>query len=342
MNDFHVHLRQAEMLRLAVGFCKHFGYVLPMPNTTPPIATAFEVDSYRDQIVSAYKEETGEDLAALPVMVIKMLKSTTREVVRDAKKAGAKGIKIYPEGVTTNSADGISDMREIYPALETAQEEDMVIEIHGETAHDFILDRERAFLKTLRQLVKDFPGLRFVLEHITTEAAVDAVLDLPDTVAATITIHHLLITLQEVLADKIPGTANEFLNPHHYCKPVAKLPTDLAKLQDAAMSGEKKFFYGGDSAPHDRTKKESECGCAGVFNSPVAISLLVDLFESKGKLDRLPGFASHFGADFYKLPRLQKTVRLVREPWIVPKQYGRGTINVVPFYAGRELMWKIQ
>lgn len=342
VNDFHVHLRRAELLKLVVGFCKYFGYILPMPNTTPPIATAHNVIDYQKEIVDAYIDSTQEEMVTLPLMVIKMLKSTTPQVVREAKKAGAVGIKIYPEGVTTNSADGIADMKEIYPALETAEEEDMVVEIHGETAHDFILDRERAFLKTLRQLVKDFPRLRFVLEHITTEAAVDTVLDLPDTVAATITIHHLLITLQEVLADKVPGTANEFLNPHHYCKPVAKFPSDMEKLQEAAMSGVKKFFYGGDSAPHNKRFKESACGCAGVFNASVAIPLLVELFESKDKLELLPGFASHFGADFYKLPRLQQTITLVREPWKVPLEYRDGENAVVPFYAGREIQWKIK
>lgn len=344
VNDFHVHLRRGAMLKHVVRYCKDYGYILAMPNTTPPIATAQDVEEYRSEIMSEYVKATGTEMVAPPLIVIKMLNSTTPQVVREAKQAGAVGIKIYPEGVTTNSADGISDMRDIYPALQAAEEEDMVVEIHGETAHDFILDRERAFLKTLQQLVGDFPKLRFVLEHITTEAAVNVIENLPDTVAATITIHHLMISLNDVLADKMPGTANEFLNPHNYCKPVAKSPIDLKSLRYIATSGSKKFFYGGDSAPHDRRKKESECGCAGVFNAPVAIPLLVELFESRGKLENIRGFTSDFGANFYKLPRIKDTVTLTKEPWIVPKSYKdeNGENEVVPFYAGREIQWKIK
>jgi len=335
-NDFHIHLRRGKMLELVLPLCSEFGYILPMPNTDPPIATGSDVTTYKKEIDNArYANYHTRDIH--PLMVIKMLKNTTPEVVREAKKCGAVGIKIYPEGVTTNSADGIADFNAIYPALSTAEEEGMVVEIHGETPHDFILDRERVFLKTFKRLVRDFPKLKFVLEHITTADAVEVVKDLPDTVAATITIHHLLITLQEVLADKRNGA--EWLNPHNYCKPVAKMPADRIALVAAATSGNPKFFYGGDSAPHEPHKKESDCCCAGVFNSPVAVPLLVELFESRGKLDRLEGFWTDFGARFYGLPPTGKKIKLKKLKWTVPTIYEKNGVSVVPFYAGKVIPW---
>lgn len=337
-NDFHIHLRDKEMLEYVLPFSKDFGHILVMPNTLPPISTGEDLIRYKNEVQEVINRYSLPSTLK-PHFVIKMMDTTTPEIVREAKRCGAIGIKIYPEGVTTNSEDGVSDWRKIYPALEAAQEEQMVIEIHGETPHDFILEREKCFLTTLYTLVRDFPSLKFVLEHITTREAVHAVLNLPDTVAATITVHHLLITLDDVLADK--QYHGEYLNPHNYCKPIAKTLVDREELRFAATSGHKKFFYGGDSAPHPRSKKESGGCCAGVFNASVAIPLIVELFEKLNSFSKIEGFMSTFGAEFYGLEQNKDYISLKKETWKVKHRHTTGIIEIIPFRAGKEISWKV-
>ncbi|MCX6722157.1 MAG: dihydroorotase, partial [Candidatus Staskawiczbacteria bacterium] len=237
---------------------------------------------------------------------------------------------VYPIGVTTNSQNGVQDFKRIYGVLEAMQECGMLLLLHGESPKPevFCMEREKKFHSTLISIAEKFPDLKIVLEHITTSDSVDIV-KMFDNVAATITIHHLMITLDDVVGG--------MLSPHHFCKPIAKRPQDRMALREAAFSGSPKFFYGGDSAPHLKEKKECACGCAGVFNAPVALPLLVQLFEEFCRLDLLENFASTFGARFYGLPRNTKRIQLVKQDWTVPSEYS----GIVPFMAGKTLHWKM-
>jgi dihydroorotase len=270
-------------------------------------------------------------------MTIKLTGATTPAMIEDAKAAGIIAIKLYPAGVTTNSADGVSveNIEELFPIFQIMQDQDIVLSIHGELPNKYVLLREELFLVKLAQIALSFPRLRIVLEHITTQAAATAVCKLPKNVAATITLHHMMITLDDVLCDKQGG--GEFLNPHHYCKPIAKSPADRWALLEAAASGNPKFFFGSDTAPHLREKKESACGCAGVW-SPVLLPLLALVFEKHEMLNRLEPFISQFGAEFYRLPLNSGKITLTEcEPIIVPP-----IINgIVPFWAGKELKWSV-
>jgi dihydroorotase len=336
-DDFHVHLRQGEMLSHVVGAtATTFGRALVMPNTTPPIRTGADAMAYKARILDAVRTVLGSDWGFEPLMTIKLLPTTTPDVVREARAAGVVAAKLYPAGVTTNSDDGIEVDRlgAIYvdpKVLEAMQEVDMVLCLHGEVPGVFCLDREEAFLEALRGLSTKFPRLRIVLEHVTCQAAVDAVTELPPNVAATITAHHLLLSLDDVVGDKI--------RPHHFCKPIAKYPSDRTALVIAATSGSRKFFLGTDSAPHARGTKECDSGCAGVYTAPIAMEVLAEVFEQADALERLEGFTSVFGADFYRLPRNEDYVELVKE-WVdVPKELPG---NLVPFRAGEKLTWLFQ
>ena len=336
-DDFHVHLRQGEMLRhVVVATAVSFGRALVMPNTTPPIRTGADAVAYRERICAVAKEEMGERMWGFrPLMTIKLLASTTPEIVREAAKVGVVAGKLYPAGVTTHSDDGVQvDERGIEmlrPVFEAMQDVDMVLCLHGEMPGVFCLDREGSFLGTLRAIAVAFPRLRIVLEHVTTAAAVAMVLLLPPTVAATVTAHHLVLTLDDVVGDR--------LRPHHFCKPIAKYESDRLALVAAVTSGSPKFFLGTDSAPHARETKECDGGCAGVYTAPVAMEVLAEVFEQQGALDRLEGFTSRFGARFYGLPLNEGYIELVKEPVDVPKELPGG---LVPFRAGTKLSWLIQ
>lgn len=328
------------------------GRCLVMPNTTPPIATADDVASYRAELASALGP------SCTPLMTIKILRSTTPEIIQSARKAGAIAGKVYPEGVTTNSEDGISkETLEVSPpfsyssvmgesrkwkspdrnfleCLGAMQDCGMVLCLHGEMPGFPVLDRERGFLGTVAKILCDFPRLKVVWEHVTTGLVVDKIRLWHDRtggrIASTITPHHLLITMDDVVGDK--------LMPHLFCKPFAKLHQDREALITAAISGHPAFFAGSDSAPHDRSTKECAEGCAGVFNSPVLVESLATVFESRNALDRLQAFTSERGADFYGLPRNEGTIRLIRRPWVVPDEIG----GVVPLWAGREVAWDVE
>jgi dihydroorotase len=326
IDDFHVHLRQGDMLAHVLPYtAEQCARALVMPNTTPPILTPEDVANYRKEIEASLPEHSS----FTPLMTFKIVPSTTPEMVRELKKAGVVAGKLYPEGVTTNSEDGVKDLSQLYPVYTAMEQEGLVLCLHGEVPGVFSMDRESAFLSTLRQLAKDFPKLKIVLEHATTAEAVETVAELPDNVAATLTVHHLRITLDDVIGDKI--------NPHHFCKPIAKRPEDRSALVKAATSGNPKFFLGTDSAPHSVESKECCCGAAGVYTAPVMLPVLAELFDEMGALDKLEDFTSTFGANHYGLPYNTGTIHLTKKPWIVPEQYD----GVVPFMAGKTLQWRI-
>jgi len=263
-------------------------------------------------------------------MTIKLMADTTPEMIHAAYRRCAIAGKLYPEGVTTNSEDGIKNIHELFPVFEAMGDVGMVLSLHGEVPGVFCMDREKAFLDTLGTIAHKFPKLRIVLEHITTQEAVKTVRGLPNNVAATITAHHLVLNLDDVVGG--------MLQPHNFCKPIAKRPEDQEVLREAAIGGNPKFFLGTDSAPHLRPKKECASGCAGVYTAPVAMPILAHVFEEENALDKLANFTSKFGADFYKLPPPNGTLLLEKgEPWTIPET---SFYDVVPLWAGRQIAWK--
>jgi dihydroorotase len=322
-DDFHVHLRQDDDLPAFVRTtARQFARCLVMPNLLPPVASGEDVLRYRDQI-----RAVGTGLE--PLMAFKILGNHKPEDIAGLRAAGAVAGKIYPEGVTTNAEDGVKELAQLAPFLEAMQDAGLVLCLHGEKPGAFVLDRESEFLGDLRWIASNFPRLRIVLEHVSAKAAVDAVKSLPANVAATITLHHLEITLDDVMGG--------MLRPHLFCKPVAKRPEDRDALLAAAFSGDPKYFFGSDSAPHRKDRKECAAGCAGVYTMPNALECLVSLFERHGQLERLADFASSFGADFYELPRNAGTVTLVRENTRVADLVD----GVVPYRAGQILPWRL-
>lgn len=298
-----------------------FARALVMPNLPTPVLSGEDALAYKADIV-----KVAEKLD--PLMTIKLIGKTNRETILHARDVGVIAGKVYPEGVTTNSADGVRDIRDLYPIFETMEACGMVLSLHGEDPNAFCLDREVAFLNYLEDISEAFPRLKIVLEHVTTARAVDMVKQLPN-VAATITVHHLLITLDDVLGGP--------LRPHLFCKPIAKRPSDRQALNQAAISGNPKFFLGTDSAPHVIGLKECASGCAGVFSAPVAMEVLAEVFEDLKALDKLEAFTSEYGAKFYGLPLNEGTITLNQEEWTVPEFYG----PVVPFKAKETLRWKL-
>ncbi|HEX2803283.1 MAG TPA: dihydroorotase [Sphingomicrobium sp.] len=332
-DDWHVHLRDGEMLKLVAPFtARQFGRAIVMPNLIPPIATAAAAEAYRERIVEA----TGPDFAPLMTCYL------TDDSDPDEIAGGFEGrvwvaAKLYPANATTNSAFGVTNIRKIYPALERMQRLGMVLCVHGEvTDPDVdIFDREAVFLdRVLDPLIRDFPELRIVLEHITTAEAADLVETAGPNLAATITPHHLMINRNAMF--------DRGMRPHAYCLPVAKREKHRQAIRRAATSGSPKFFLGTDSAPHSRRAKESGCGCAGIFNAPVALEAYATVFEEEGALDRLEAFASEFGPAFYGLPLNEGAVTLERAVTEVPDSLGIDDIELVPFLAGSELAWSLK
>jgi len=321
-DDFHVHLRQgADCGNFARDAQKAgFARVLVMPNTLPPIVSAAALINYRREI-----EVAAPGLKAL--MTFKIRPDLDRTVLTALKGAGAVAGKLYPEGVTTHSEDGIRRLEDGYPVFALMEELGLVLCLHGEHPEAFSLDREAAFVKGMKALRSAFPRLRIVLEHVSSAAGLDAVLDDGPLTGATLTVHHLLFTLDDMVGGK--------LDPHLFCKPLLKRPEDRERLVEAALSGNPKFFFGSDSAPHTRENKEAALCSAGCYTMPVSLSLLIGLFEKHGVLNRLEPFVSRFGAEFYGLGQNQGTVTFVKEPWTVSKLYH----GVVPLLAGATLPW---
>ncbi|MFW6253233.1 MAG: dihydroorotase [bacterium] len=323
-DDFHIHLRQGEALsRYVNAATAAYGRVIVMPNTTPPIRDEHDLLRYREEILDAAADAPW----FVPLMTFKIATVHTADDVQRLAAAGATAGKLYPQGATTNAEDGVADIGSVWHVFAAMERCGLVLCIHGEDPAAFVMDREDAFLPVLTRIASDFPDLRIVLEHVTTARAVELVESLPDTVAATITVHHLLLTLDDVVGG--------FLNPHVFCKPIMKRPEDRAALARAAVSDSPKFFFGSDSAPHPVGAKESSCGCAGVYTAPVAMPLLIDFFERHGTMERLRAFCCERGRAFYGLPVNAYEVRYRRESWTVPQVFG----DVVPFRAGESVPW---
>ncbi len=333
-DDWHVHLRDGPALATTVPHtARCFARAIVMPNLKDPVTTTAAAAAYRERILAALAP--GQDFQ--PLMTLYLTDDTGADEIKAAKDSGiVHGVKLYPAGATTNSQRGVTDLAKVYPVLEAMERHGLPLLIHGETTAPEvdIFDREKVFIEqTLAPLAHQFPGLRMVLEHITTEEAVDFVQGAPDQVAATITAHHLLLSRNDLLAGG--------LHAHHYCLPVLKRDHHRRALIDAAASGNPKFFLGTDSAPHARPAKESACGCAGIYSAPVAMELYAHIFEQAGALHQLEAFAGHYGSDFYRLPRNEGRLTLIHGDWTVPESMPFGDETVVPLWAGRQLDWQV-
>jgi dihydroorotase len=323
-----VHLRDGEMLRKVAPYtARQFARAIVMPNLSPPITSVDAARDYRERIVAA----AGPGFT--PLMTCYLTDETCPdELARGIGEQAWIAAKLYPAGTTTNSASGVTDVRKIYAALDRMQQIGMVLCIHGEVTDPQVdvFDREAVFIdRVLSMLVRDFPGLRIVLEHITTQDAVDFVSGAAETVAATVTPQHLIINRNAIFAGG--------LRPHAYCLPVAKREKHRLAVRRAATSGSPKFFLGTDSAPHARPAKESACGCAGIFNAPFALESYAAVFEEEGGLDRFEAFASVNGPNFYGLPINDGTITLERADVEVPATME----GLVPFHAGERLAWRL-
>jgi dihydroorotase len=332
-DDWHVHLRDGAMLAaVADATARQFARAIVMPNLKPPVTTAAAAAAYRDRIRAA----VSPGIAFEPLMTCYLVDGIDPdELIRGHGEGIFTAAKLYPAHATTNSAAGVTDVKHIHPALAAMQRIGMPLLIHGEvTDHDVdVFDREAVFIeRVLRGVVADFPDLKIVFEHITTRDAVDFVRDAGPNIAATITPHHLAINRNAMFDGGI--------RPHFYCLPVAKRELHRRALRVAATSGNPKFFLGTDSAPHGIEAKESDCGCAGIYNAPFAIESYAKTFEEEGALDRLEGFASEFGPRFYGLPLNPETVTLERVATPVPARLSAAGSEIVPFHAGEVLDWR--
>jgi dihydroorotase len=333
-DDWHVHLRDGPaMAAVVAATARVFGRAIVMPNLRPPVTTTALARAYRERIVAALPPGSAFE----PLMTLYLTDSTGAAEVAAAKASGiVHALKYYPAGATTNSESGVTALERAYPALAAMEEHGLVLSLHGEVTDPDVdvFDRERVFVERhLARIVRDFPALRIVFEHATTREAVDFVVAAPPNVAATIAPQHLLWSRKALFAGG--------LRPHLYCLPVLKREAHRAAVVRAATSGSPKFFLGTDSAPHAKAAKESACCGAGCYSAPLALPLYAEVFEAAGALDRLEGFASFFGADFYGLPRHADTVTLVREDWTVPEAYPFGADALVPLRAGQPVRWKV-
>ena len=332
-DDWHVHLRDGAMLTFAADHtARQFARAIVMPNLVPPVTTVAAAEAYRTRILAALPG--GRRFT--PLMTAYLTDEIDPEEIATGFKASVfTACKLYPAGATTNSEDGVTEVRKIWPVLERMQAIGMPLLVHGEVVSPDIdvFDREAVFLeRVLTPVLADFPGLKVVLEHITTEDSVRFVEAAGSTLAATITAHHLRIDRNAMFAGG--------LRPHAYCLPVAKRRRHKEALRQAATSGNPKFFLGTDSAPHQKHEKESACGCAGIFSAPTALESYAQTFEEEGALDRLEAFASEFGPGFYGLPLNEGTVTMRRKPQDVPDLMSDDKLHVVPFHAGETLAWR--
>ena len=333
-DDWHVHFRDGAVLAGVVpASAARFARVVAMPNLSPPVTTVGAALGYRDRILAATPPGVSFD----PLMTLYLTDDTGADEIRRAAKSGrVLGVKLYPSGATTNSSHGVTDIERCVPALGAMQECGLALMVHGEvTEQDVdVFDRERVFIeRTLAPLVDRFPGLKVVLEHVTTADGVEFVRGARDGVAATITAHHLLLNRNALFEGG--------LRPHHYCLPVLKRERHRAALVDAATGGETPFFLGTDSAPHPRRSKESGCGCAGLYTAHAGIELYAEAFDRAGAIGALEGFASHNGPMFYGLESNRETITLRKEPWQVPDELPMGDDVLVPFRAGGQVAWRI-
>jgi dihydroorotase len=334
-DDWHIHLRDGAVLPHTVADVAHqFARAIIMPNLVPPVRNAAEAGAYRQRILDA--RPSGSDFE--PLMVLYLTDATQPQEIREAKACGfVYAAKLYPAGATTNSDSGVTRLENIFPVLEAMAEVGLPLLVHGEVTRSEIdiFDREKYFIdEQLSRVTERFPTLRVVFEHITTRDAVQFVEAAASNVGATITAHHLLYNRNHMLVGGI--------RPHFFCLPILKRNTHQDALLDAATSGNPKFFLGTDSAPHAQHAKENACGCAGCYTAHAAIELYAEAFEQRNALPRLEAFASHFGSDFYGLPRNSEQITLVREPWTLPASLPFGEQQVIPLRAGETLQWRLE
>jgi dihydroorotase len=334
-DDWHTHVRNGTILKTVLPHtARQFARAIIMPNLKPPVTTVAQALAYREEILQAVP--AGIDFT--PLMTLYLTGSTTTTEIKKAVESDPiYAFNLYPAGATTNSDSGVADIKAIYPLLAAMEKYDIPLLIHGEVTdeHCDIFDRERVFVDTnLTGIVDNFPGLRIVLEHVTTIEAVQFVEAAGANIAATITPQHLLFNRNAILAGGI--------RPHYYCLPVIKREQHRLALVAAATSGNPKFFLGTDSAPHPTPLKETACGCAGCYSAHAALELYTEVFEHAGSLDKLEGFASFYGADFYRLPRNSGTVTLEKTTWRIPSFYGENGNTITPLKADEELSWKLQ
>ncbi len=323
--DMHLHLRDGDMLKIVAPLSsRDFAGGVIMPNLIPPVTTIEDVKAYKKRI----KEAIGDDDFE-PFMTLFFKSDYDYDFLKEAKNY-IKSIKLYPAGITTNSEGGVSsiDVEELRETLEAMSELNIPLCIHGES-NGFVMDREKEFVPVYESLAKAFPNLKIIMEHITTKDSVEA-LKKYENLYATITLHHLFITLDDV--------AGGLLKPHLFCKPIAKRPEDRKALLEIALSGDKKVMFGSDSAPHPKSAKEAPGCAAGVFSAPIILPKLVELFDSYDKLDNLQAFVSDNAREIYNLTPLKKEITLVKEEWEVPSDYN----GVVPMFAGEILYWKVK
>jgi dihydroorotase len=337
-DDWHLHIRDGEVMKdVLVDTARQFARAIIMPNLKPPVTTVDLANAYRDRIESSLKSLGVSSFT--PLMTLYLTDNTSPDEVRKARVEGIAGFKLYPAGATTNSDAGVSDIKRCYKVLEAMQAVGMPLLVHGEVTSSEIdiFDREAVFIDTvLEPLRKEFPALKIVFEHITTKQAAHYVRDASapgNTLAATITPQHLLMNRNAIFAGGI--------RPHNYCLPVLKREEHRVALLDAATSASPRFFLGTDSAPHAKGAKEAACGCAGCYSAFNALGLYAEAFESVGKLDKLEGFASFFGPDFYTLPRNSKKITLTKQAHSIPAELPLGAETIVPLRAGETIAWSL-
>ncbi len=333
-DDWHLHLRDGDLLERVVPVtARRFGRAIVMPNLVPAVTTVERALAYRERILAACP--AGVEFE--PLMTLYLTDETpVSEIEAAAESPHVAGVKVYPRGATTHSSEGVSDLVGRGDVLEALASTGLPLLVHGETTDPDcdVFDRERVYLEqTLSKVIDRYPALRVVFEHITTQEAADFVREAPARVAATITPQHLLLNRNALFAGG--------LRPHHYCLPVLKRERDRRALLAAATSGDPSFFLGTDSAPHTRVAKEADCGCAGIYSAPVALEAYAEAFGSVGALERLEGFASHFGADFYGRPRNAGRVRLVAQSWSPPETDGEGASALRVFLGGETLGYRV-
>ena len=334
-DDWHLHLRDDEALAAVLpDTARRFGRAIIMPNLKPPVRTVAEAAAYRARILAVLPAGMRFE----PLMTLYLTDNTSPEEVGRARASGfVEAVKYYPPGATTNSDFGVSAVEKAYPAIEAMEAHGLPLLVHGESTDPDVdvFDREAVFIdRTLVPLLDRFPKLRLVLEHTTTKQGIDFVRTMDANIAATLTAHHLLYNRNALFKGGI--------RPHFYCLPVLKRERHRQALVEAAISGNPKFFLGTDSAPHAQAAKECGCGCAGIYSAHAGIELYAEAFEQAGALDKLEGFASHFGPDFYGLPRNADTVTLVRQPWQVAAELAYGAGKLIPLRAGETVNWKLR
>jgi dihydroorotase len=334
-DDWHLHLRDGDAMKAVVGdTARRFGRAIVMPNLKPPVTTVGAAREYRERIYAALPKASEFE----PLMTLYLTDNTSPEEIRKAAASGfVKAVKYYPAGATTNSDAGVTDIGKCAGALQAMADAGMPLLVHGETTDPQVdvFDREKIFIeRTLVPLVRLFPTLKVVMEHITTEDAVNFVRGAPGNVAATITAHHLLYNRSDIFRGGV--------RPHLYCLPILKREKHRRALLDAATSGNAKFFLGTDSAPHARHTKEVACGCAGIYTAHAGIELYAEAFDAVGHVDRLEAFASHNGADFYGMARNTKRITLQKKPWTVAEALPFGSDVLVPLRGGETVQWRLE